>query len=87
MLVSVQKMAKKKNKSEPFDNSISKISQIMDMTSKPIPCPYCGKTLQFMYARKKTEDEIFFCSPCQIIVSIKIEINIITSLMNNLNDE
>ncbi len=73
-------MAKKQKKSEPFDNSISKVPDEMR-------CPNCNNHLQFMYARKRTDDEAWLCSICEIVFIITIKITYEIDMLKSLNDE
>ena len=66
-------------KEKPFDNSISK-------TTKKVRCPSCKTNLIFMYARKRTEDEIWLCKECEIIISVKIDILVSTHILKEHNE-
>ena len=68
-----------KEKEKPFDNSISK-------TTKKVRCPSCKTNLIFMYARKRTEDEIWLCKECEIIISVKIDILVSTHILKEHNE-
>ena len=70
----------KKKKEKPFDNSISKVTE-------PLRCPDCHNPLQFMYARKRTEDEAWLCPTCETIFAITIKIIYEIDILKSLCDE
>ncbi len=62
-------MNKKKKKGKPFDNSITE-------TLEPPLCPKCDNKDVFLYRRKRTKDEVWFCTLCEVPLQIIITTDI-----------
>lgn len=79
-------MSKQKKKSESFDNSISGIMFVNKMCNQKeeIHCPDCKTNLIFMYARKRTEDEIWACKTCETVLIVGAEVKIYVRLLKEL---
>ncbi len=79
-------MSKQKEKSKPFDNSISGITFLNKICcqKEEIQCPDCPTNLIFMYARKRTEDEIWMCKTCETVLIVRAEVKIYIRLLKEL---
>ena len=79
-------MSKQKKKLEFFDNSISGIIVVQKVYNQKeeIHCPDCKTNLIFMYARKRTEDEIWMCKTCETVLIVRAEVKIYIRLLKEL---
>ncbi len=71
---------REESQKKPFDNTVSKI------TGPPPICPKCEHGLRFMYARSRTEDEVWFCPGDEIIFTVKITTTCNVNILKKLDE-